>query len=71
MTTCILKTPLTEVESALREAIDLTGYRSQAQAFFIKPNLSDAGPAGQGLFSDPAVVEALVRILDSQQIVIG
>jgi uncharacterized protein (DUF362 family) len=71
VTTCILKTPLTEVESALREAIGLIGYRPQAQAYFIKPNLSDAGPAGQGLFSDPAIVEALVRILDSQQVVIG
>ncbi len=71
MTTCILRTTLTEVESTLRQALDLIGYRPQKSALFIKPNLCDAGPPGQGLYSDPLIIQALIRILDAREVVIG
>ena len=71
MTTCILRTTLAEVEPTLREAMELLEYRPQKPALFIKPNLGDAGPSGQGLFTDPTIVEALIRTLDSPEVVIG
>ncbi|MFH1926736.1 MAG: DUF362 domain-containing protein [Chloroflexota bacterium] len=71
MTTCILRASLTQVESTLRQAIALIGYRPQKAALFIKPNLSNAGPPGQGLYTDPLIVEALVRIFDTHEVVIG
>jgi uncharacterized protein (DUF362 family) len=55
----------------MAELLELIGYQPQRQALFIKPNVPDSGPAGQGLYTDPAVVDAFLRLFPGRPAVIG
>ena len=71
MTVSIVQATMENVEAKVNEALDLIGYQPQKDAIFIKPNVPSAGPADQGLFTDPRVVEALVKRFSDREIVIG
>jgi uncharacterized protein (DUF362 family) len=71
MTVSIVEATLENVEAQVNQALDLIGYQPQKDAIFIKPNVPGPGPAGQGLFTDPRVVEALVKRFSGRDIVIG
>jgi uncharacterized protein (DUF362 family) len=71
MTVGIVRATLESLDGSIAELLELIGYRPQRDALFIKPNVPDAGPAGQGLYTDPAVVEAFIRRFPGREVVIG
>ncbi len=71
MTVAIVRSRLNQAADALAQALDRIAYKPSREAVFIKPNLPDYGPPGIGLFTDPAVVEGLLRYLAGRPIVIG
>ncbi len=71
MAVSIVQATMEDVEVKANEALDLIGYQPQKGAIFIKPNVPGPGPAEQGLFTDPRVVEALVKRFAGREIVIG
>jgi uncharacterized protein (DUF362 family) len=71
MTVAIVRSDLSQATDALAQALDMIEYRPSREAVFIKPNVPDYGPPGAGLFTDPAVVEGLLRYLAGRPIVIG
>ena len=71
MTVAIVRATPNSVDIGMIELLDLIHYHPQRDALFIKPNVPDAGPPGQGLYTDPAVVEALLKCFPGRQIVIG
>jgi len=71
VTVGIVRTTLDSVERGMAELLDLIGYRPQREALFIKPNVPDSGPPGQGLYTDPAVADALLKLFPGRPSVIG
>ena len=71
MTVAIVRSTLDQAAEALAQALDLIAYKPTREAIFIKPNVPDYGPPGVGLFTDPAVVEGLLRYFAGRPIVIG
>jgi uncharacterized protein (DUF362 family) len=71
MTVGIVRATLDSVNQSMAELINLIGYQPQRDALFIKPNVPDAGPPGQGLYSDPAVADAFLRLFPGRPVVIG
>jgi uncharacterized protein (DUF362 family) len=71
MTVAIVRATLDTVDRAMSELLDLLEYRPRREALFIKPNLPEAGPPGLGLYTDPAVVGALLKRFTGRQVVIG
>jgi uncharacterized protein (DUF362 family) len=71
MTVAIVRSDLNQAADALTQALDMIKYSPSHDAIFIKPNVPDYGPPGLGLFTDPAVVEGLLRSLSGRPIVIG
>lgn len=71
MTVAIVRAKLDSLERSMAELIALLGYQPQRQALFIKPNVPDSGPPGQGLYTDPAVVDAFLRLFPERSVVIG
>jgi uncharacterized protein (DUF362 family) len=71
MTVAIVRSDLSQAADALSQALDMIEYRPSREAVFIKPNVPDYGPPGVGLFTDPAVVEGLLRYLAGRPVVIG
>lgn len=71
MTVSIVQATLENVEAQVNQALDLIGYQPRKDAVCIKPNVPGPGPSDQGLFTDPRVVEALVKRFVGREIVIG
>ena len=62
-----------DVEGAVREAIDLLGYRPSRARVLLKPNyVTYASPGGSGgVVTSLEVLEALVRVFEGHEIAIG
>ncbi len=71
MTVSIVRSNLDRAADAVLSALNLLGYKPSGAPVFIKPNLPDYAPPGIGLFTDPAVVEGLLRYFSGRPIVIG
>lgn len=71
MTVAIVRSALDRVADALAQALDQIAYTPTREAVFIKPNVPDYAPPGLGLFTDPAVVEGLLRYFAGRPVVIG
>ncbi|MBC7233717.1 MAG: DUF362 domain-containing protein [Chloroflexi bacterium] len=71
MTVGIVRATWDDLEQSMAELLRLIGYRPQREALFIKPNVPDSGPPGQGLYTDPAVVEAFLKLFPGMPTVIG
>lgn len=71
MTVAIVRSNMEQAADALARALDMIQYRPSREAVFIKPNVPDYAPPGLGLFTDPAVVEGLLRYLAGRPVVIG
>lgn len=71
MTVAVVRATMETVNEAMAEAIRLIGYSPRKDAFFIKPNVADAGPVQQGVVTHPAVVEAFLRLWPGRPAVIG
>lgn len=59
------------LDSSMAELLRLIGYEPRREALFIKPNVPDSGPPGQGLYTDPAVVDAFLKLFPERPTVIG
>jgi len=71
MTVGIVRATLAALESSMAELMCLIGYEPRRQALFIKPNVPDSGPPGHGLYTDPAVVDAFLKLFPGRTAVIG
>ncbi len=71
MTVSIVRSNLDDAADAVASALDLLEYRPSREPVFIKPNLPDYAPPGMGFFTEPAVVEGLLRHFAGRPIVIG
>lgn len=71
MTVAIVRATLESVERSMSELISLLRYQPNREALFIKPNVPDSGPPGQGLYTDPAVVDAFLSLFPGRRAVIG
>ena len=71
MTVAIVRATPDSIERSMAELIELLGYQPRRQALFVKPNVPDSGPPGQGLFTDPAVVGAFLKLFPGRPAVIG
>lgn len=71
MTAAIVRSDVHSAAEAVARALDAIEYRPTHEAIFIKPNVPDYAPSGQGFFTDPAVVEGLLRYFAGRPIVIG
>ena len=71
MTVGIVRATLGTVGSSMAELIHLIGYEPRRKALFIKPNVPDSAPPGQGLYTDPAVVDAFLKLFLGRTAVIG
>jgi uncharacterized protein (DUF362 family) len=71
MTVAIVRATPDSVGPAMAELVSLLGYRPSHRALFIKPNVPDSGPPGQGLFTDPSVVDAFLDLFPGMPVVIG
>jgi uncharacterized protein (DUF362 family) len=71
MTVGIVRSTLAGIDESMAELMDLIGYVPSREALFIKPNVPDSGPAGQGLYTDPAVVGAFLKLFPARKLVIG
>jgi len=71
MTVAIVRATMEGVDQAMAEALHLIGYQPAKEAFFIKPNVADAGPVEQGILTHPRVVEAFLKLFPGRQAVIG
>jgi len=71
MTVGIVRATLDSVDSSMAELMHLIGYEPRREAVFIKPNVPDSGPSGQGLYTDPAVVDAFLKLFPGRRAVIG
>lgn len=71
MTVAIVRSALDQAADALAQALDQIAYTPSREAVFIKPNVPDYAPPGLGLFTDPAVVEGLLRYFAGRPVVIG
>lgn len=71
MTVAIVRSALDRAADALAQALDQIAYTPSREAVFIKPNVPDYAPPGLGLFTDPAVVEGLLRYFAGRPVVIG
>ena len=71
MTVAIVRAAADTVQPAMAELIQLIGYQPEREALFIKPNVPDSGPPGQGLYTDPAVVDAFLTLFHGRRTVIG
>lgn len=67
----IVRSTLDDIDQRMAELMRLIGYTPRREALFIKPNVPDTGPAGQGLYSDPAVVDAFLKLFPSRSVIIG
>ena len=66
MTVAIVRATMDTVDQAMATAIQLLAYKPTKDAFFIKPNVADAGPVDQGILTHPRVVEAFLRLYPPQ-----
>jgi uncharacterized protein (DUF362 family) len=71
MTVGIVRATLGTLESSMAELMRLISYEPCREALFIKPNVPDSGPPGQGLYTDPAVVDAFLKLFPGRTAVIG
>lgn len=71
MTVAIVRSALDQAADALTQALDQIAYTPSREAVFIKPNVPDYAPPGLGLFTDPVVVEGLLRYFAGRPVVIG
>jgi len=71
MTVGIVRATLSTVDNSMAELMRLIGYEPRREALFIKPNVPDSGPRGQGLYTDPAVVGAFLKVFPGRTVVIG
>lgn len=71
MTVAIVRATMETINESMAEAIRLIGYAPRKEAFFVKPNVADAGPVEQGVVTHPAVVEAFLRMWPGRPAVIG
>jgi uncharacterized protein (DUF362 family) len=71
MTVGIVRSTLDSIDESMAELMHLIGYAPSREALFIKPNVPDSGPAGQGLYTDPAVVDAFLKLFQAKELVIG
>jgi uncharacterized protein (DUF362 family) len=71
MTVAIVRATLDSVERSMAHLLELIGYQPQRQVLFVKPNVPDSGPPGQGLYTDPAVVDAFLSLFPGRPAVIG
>ncbi|MGC8786506.1 MAG: DUF362 domain-containing protein [Anaerolineae bacterium] len=71
MTVGIVRATLDNLDQSMAELLRLVGYTPQREALFVKPNVPDSGPPGQGLYTDPAVVDAFLRLFPGRPVVIG
>ena len=67
----IVRSTLENVAESMSGLIRLIGYEPTQPAFFAKPNMPDSGPQGQGLYTDPAVVDAFLALYPGKEVVIG
>jgi uncharacterized protein (DUF362 family) len=67
----IVRSTLDNLDQSMAELMSLIGYAPKRDALFIKPNVPDSGPAGQGLYTDPAVVDAFLKLFPARSVVIG
>ncbi len=67
----IVRSTLDNIDQSMAELVRLIGYAPGRDALFIKPNVPDTGPAGQGLYTDPAVVDAFLKLFPARSVVIG
>ncbi len=67
----IVRSTLDNIDQSMAELMRLINYAPGRDALFIKPNVPDAGPAGQGLYTDPAVVDAFLKLFPARSVVIG
>lgn len=71
MTVAIVRATTETVCASMDELLHLLGYHPRRPALFVKPNVADSAPPGLGLFTDPAVVDALLASLPRLPTVIG
>ena len=71
MTVGIVRATPDSVDSSMAELMRLIGYEPRREALFIKPNVPDAGPPGQGLYTDPMVIDAILKLFPGRSVVIG
>jgi uncharacterized protein (DUF362 family) len=71
MTVAIVRATMDTVDQAMATAMELLNYRPTKDAFFIKPNVADAGPVDQGVLTHPRVVEAFLKLYPDRKAVIG
>lgn len=71
MTVAIVRATIGTVQCSMARLLGLLEYRPKRPALFIKPNVPDSAPPGLGLFTDPAVVDALLASLPRLPTVIG
>lgn len=71
MTVAIVRATMESVDRGMAEALRLIGYTPSKAAFFLKPNVADAGPVEQGILTHPKVVEAFMKLYPGREFVIG
>ena len=71
MTVGVVRSTLDSVDSSMAELMRLIGYEPRREDLFIKPNVPDSGPPGQGLYTDPAVLDAFLKLFPGRGTVIG
>lgn len=71
MTVSVVHATMEDIEAKVDKAVELIGHQPKKDAIFIKPNVPNAGLAGQGLFTDPKVVKALLKCFPGREIVVG
>lgn len=71
MTVGIVRATLDTLDTSIAELMRLIGYEPRREGLFIKPNVPDSGLPGQGLYTDPAVVDAFLKLFPGRSTVIG
>ncbi len=71
MTVGVVRATADTLEGGMAELMRLIGYEPRADLLFVKPNVPGPGPAGQGLYTDPAVVDAFLQLWPGKTVVIG
>ena len=71
MSVSILKANLSNIDTKVKEAIELIRYTPKKKRLFIKPNIVAAYPPKSGIVTHPRVVEALIKYFWGYEMVIG
>jgi uncharacterized protein (DUF362 family) len=71
MSVSIVKANLVNIDTKVKEALELIRYTPKKKRLFIKPNIVAAYPPASGIVTHPRVVEALIKYFWGYEIFIG